>query len=258
MKVLKILNSTMKDVLASAKRANGFECLGLLASQKKSDVITEAPLFPSAASAAHAEAAPMAIKRLADALKTDGMIPRGIWHSHGDLDVFHSATDHGTMNRFLPAMAQWNFERPRPPILAPSIIDSDSAVLPQLDSQNLCFTLKGSTIPGMEAQERVHWENIKIRFTKIHKKPRAILEADRLILEGGYVIMTLDLPEGSTIACSKEDHAPMRVATVYSLVVNVRGGECAECLVIHDLNGEYITQNEVCNIQRVEENDGKI
>jgi proteasome lid subunit RPN8/RPN11 len=248
MRTLRMTKETMAYILDAARAANGNETMGLLAGRRGSDAVTDARVLQANASGTYAEAEPMTIKRCADELVTSRLIPKGLWHSHGNLGVFHSGIDNRTMKQLLPAMAPWNFERPRPMVPAPTVTDMDSAVLPLPDSQVLRFTLLEPPINGMEGNTRVQWSDISTRFGDVLEKPRAILEDDHLVLEGGSVLLLLGIPEGASITSRKEDHAPLRIATLYSLVVNNHGKTHAECLVVHDIDGYQVLQQEPCTI----------
>ncbi len=258
MATLKITQSAMTRVLAAARKADKQECMGLLAAPRDSSIVTVMQLLPATASEAYATADPVAIKQCAEALLARRLVPRGLWHSHGYFSVFHSATDHTTLHRLLPAMAPWSFERPRPTILAPTVTASDTATLSTVDGQVLRFSLLGTAIPGLEAYERVRWDSISTRFVETDQAPQARFEATCLHLEGGGVVISLGIPEGASVICQKEDNAPFRCARLYSLVINSAGERCAECLIIHDIEGRSLVQQEPCNIDVSEDDDGTI
>ncbi len=108
---LKITHGLLHAIDVEVQLADSFECLGLLASERGADWVTDMEVLPARASASHAEAAPIAVARAAESLRSRGLVPRGLWHSHGHLPVFHSGTDHGTIDRLLPGMAAWNLTR---------------------------------------------------------------------------------------------------------------------------------------------------
>lgn len=258
MATLKITQRVMIRILAAAKKADDKECMGLLAAPRGSSVVTAMCLLPAPASSAHATADPMVIKQGTEALLARRLVPKGLWHSHGHFSVFHSATDHVTLHRLLPAMAASNFERPRAPVLAPIVTAPDAAVLPTMDGQALRFSLVGAAIPGMDAHERAVWESITTSFVEAAHEPQARLEAIHLHLEGSGVVVSLAIPEGASVICQKEDSAAFRYARLYSVVVNSAGESCAECLTIHDIEGRSLIQQKPCDIDMTEDDDGTL
>lgn len=253
MTTLTITRQLIDRIRSAALAAGANECMGLLASPLGSGAVTEMCLLPATASVAHAEAAPAAIKQCAEELLARRLVPRGIWHSHAHGAVFHSQTDQSTMHRLLPAMAAWNFERPRVSLLAPTITAPDTAVLPIVDGRILTFSLLGAPIPGMEAHERTAWAGITISFGEAQPEPRAIFAATHLQLEGGGVVATLGIPDGTSVTSRKEDSVPLSIARVYSLVVNRWGAACAECLMIYEIDGHSLTQQQPCPIEIIED-----
>lgn len=254
MTTLHITRHLLEQIQLAAVYADGRECMGLLASPAGSTVITEMRLLPAVVSASSAEAAPMAIKRCAEELTTHSLVPRGLFHSHGHFGVFHSSTDQSTLGRLLPAMAAWSFKRLPARVLAPTVTGPDEAVLPMADGHVLTFMLLGPPIPGVEANERAAWTSIHTHFVETSpQEPQARHTAIHLHLEGGGMAVTLAVPEGASISCRKEDFAPLRVACLYSLVVNSRGEACAEALFVYDIDGQCLTQQEACEIKMVED-----
>jgi len=249
---------TFARILAAARVADDQECMGLLAGSSSSPVVTAMLQLPATASSAHAMAEPAAILQGAEALRARRLVPKGLWHSHGRFGVFHSGTDHATLRRLLPAMAPWNFERPRAAILAPTVTAPDAALLPTLDGQVWHFALLGAALPDREAHERVVWDSMRTHFTKTEDEPRAVLAMTHLHLEGGGVALTLGIPEGASVICQQQDRASLRRASLYSLVVNSQGDQCAECLMVYDLDGQSLTQQEPCAVTLLEDTDGTL
>lgn len=258
MATLAMTQRAMTRILAAAKKADANECMGLLAGPRGLPLVTAARLLPATASAAHATADPVAIKQCAEALLARRLVPKGLFHSHGHLHVFHSATDHATLNRLLPAMAPWNFQRPGAAIRAPTVIAPDAAILPTADGQVMRFSLVGAAIPGIDAHQRAAWDSITTSFGAAEHAPQARLEATHLHLEGSRVVVSLGIPEGASVSCQQEDNAPFRCAYLYSLVVNSAGERCAECLIIRDIEGHSLIQQEPCDIDLSEDSDGTL
>jgi len=248
----------MERILESAGNAGGKEQMGLMASPKKVEEITDFSVLQSIATSCHAEASPAAVKECAETLSSRQLIPRGIWHSHGHMNVFHSVTDHETMARLLPAMAPWNFIRPHPHILSPSITGTDSAVLPLLDGTTMKFHLRGAAFPDSEATEMIEWAKITHTFDRKYADPHAVIGPNRLNLSGGGVAISLEFQEGAGLFCKTEDTSPLRSATTYSLVVNERGSSCAECVIIHDIDGFSFTDRKPCAIRVIGKSHGSI
>lgn len=244
----------MSWLVACARAAGRIECMGLLASPMAGSCpeITAACLLPAQASRSHAVAEPVVIKQAMVKLQAGRLRPRGLWHSHADHPVYSSATDNLTVARLLPAMAEWNFQRPRPAWLAPVVTGPDQAVLPLLDGQSLHFTLLGPEVPGLEANEQVAWSGITTSFSQ-QCRPRVLQEADLLRLEAGGVTLTLGIPEGASLRSQRQEIAAVRTAQMGSLVVNNRGESYAEVLVIHDLGGQALMHKEPCAVELIED-----
>jgi hypothetical protein len=247
---LEIMADVKDQIMSYAREACADERMGLLASKSGSDsgVIVGACLLPASASRSHAEATPLAIQQAAERLRASFLVPSGLWHSHGAHAVFHSALDDDTVSRLLPAMAEWNFERSRPRHLAPVVTAPDEAVLPLPDGQALHFMLLGPEVPEFEAHQRARWGGITISFGGVGKAPCAVHNADFLRLNGGGVTLTLGLPQGTSLTSRIDDIAPLRVAHLYSLVVNNRGDEYAEAMTVLEFDDQSIIQKGSCQI----------
>lgn len=245
---LKITEPVLEAILRAAKSAASLECMGLLASGiGDQSVITAACLLPAQASGSHAEADPVALRQAAESFFARRQRPAGLWHSHGNHGVFHSATDDHTVVRLLPAMAEWNFHRPALPVTVPTVTEQDSAVIPLDDGRWLRLILKGLAIPGMAgAHERAAWESIEVKFSQQKCGPQAIHESTFLRLLAGGVELRLGLPEGATLVSTIEDPATVRSARLFSLVVNRRGDKYAEAVTVHDLHGESYVSKRPC------------
>jgi proteasome lid subunit RPN8/RPN11 len=244
-----IHRETLEEIDRAAKIAGNNECMGLLASPRESPAITNMCILPAVASAAHAEASPLALRAHMESLVSKGLIPRGIWHSHGKLPVFHSGTDHGTMERLLPAMAPWNFARPAHAIASPAVTASNSAVLPLADGRVMTFTITGSSLPEGYGYELAEWRGISTTFgTDPDAVQAAGFDGAVLALEGRGVRIELGIPEGATVQSCVQDRASYRTSTLFSLVVNVRRERFAEGLEVLDIGGESRTRVIPCDI----------
>jgi proteasome lid subunit RPN8/RPN11 len=247
---LEIVGDVIDEILNHAREARADEVMGLLASKIGTDsgVVTAACLLPATATPSRAEAAPPAIQQAAERLRANGLRPVGLWHSHGSHAVFHSPTDDETVSRQLPAMAPWSFERARPRLLAPVVTSADEAVLPFDDGQALRFILLGSEVPGIEAHQRARWGSVAMAFGSATKAPCAVQGADFLRLDGGGVRITLGVPPGTSLTSRIEAIAPLRIAHLYSLVVNNRGDRYAEAMTILEFDDQTVMQKGPCEI----------
>jgi proteasome lid subunit RPN8/RPN11 len=248
---LKIRRAVLERLHEHARRAGRNECMGLLACRQQAPPgnVTAHCRLRAEASPGHAEANPEVVLRAAQRFHDRHLRPVGLWHSHGLHDVYHSHTDDTTIVRLLPAMAEWNFERPPLPLSTPAITAPDSAVLPLADGQLLRCTLLGPQIPGLDAHECVQWQRIATRFARADSKPRMTQKGRTLILKGDRVILRLEVPEGASLVTCVEDLAPYRRAQLFSIVVNQQGDTFAEALVVHDVEGETLLEKKPCEIE---------
>jgi proteasome lid subunit RPN8/RPN11 len=238
-----------------ARSAAPHECMGLLASRRgdRSGVVTDALRLRAKVSLARAVADPLGIARVVARLRRQGMIPRGYWHSHVHSAAYHSSVDDATMMRLLPGMAEENFLRPLLRPTVPMVTGSDEAWLPLPDGRALAFTLAGPLISGLDARETARWSSVSTRFRERAASPRAVQRDGYLYLSGGSVVLILGLPGDATLSSRLVDPAPLRVATMFSLVVNVRGEAFATALTVHDLDGRTFTEMGPCTIEIVEQ-----
>ena len=58
--------------------------------------------------------------------------------------------------------------------------------------------------------------------------------------------MRLGIPDGSNVISTIEDHAPIRSARLFSLVVNRRGERYAEVVSVHEVGGELHMTKRTC------------
>src|SRR5438552_868164 len=121
----------LKKIVRTARRVAPNECMGLLARRRTGQRgrVTAGILLPAQATPAEAQAAPLDIALAAAGLMDRGLVPVGIWHSHGDGGVHHSQQDDETISRILPAMAEENYERPGPQTPVPCVTAPDEAEL---------------------------------------------------------------------------------------------------------------------------------
>jgi proteasome lid subunit RPN8/RPN11 len=246
---LTIDKNVMERIFGAARDAGNNECMGLLASPRGSVMVTEMRLLPAIASATHAEASPLALRACVEELLENGLIPCGIWHSHGGMQVFHSGTDHGTMERLLPAMAGWHFERSPHVVLSPAVTAPDAALLPLKDGRLIVFEVVG---PGACGNELGKWAAVSTKFTgKPDAVPVAGFDGASLNMESNGVRIELGVPEGATVHSRVEDRAPYRSSTLYSLVVNTRRERFAECLEVKEFGGRCQTRVTACEVLTV-------
>jgi proteasome lid subunit RPN8/RPN11 len=233
-----------RKIIRHARRSVPDECMGLLARRPRGHPgkVTAICQLPALATPGHAEAAPIHISSAVRRLRSRGLVPMGIWHSHGEGGVHHSLQDDETITRFLPAMAEDNYQRPRDALLTPSVRSPDEADLPLPDGTTLHFTLLGPSLPGLDGRQRIAWTSIATHFRERSVRPRAVVNRGHLQLAGGQVVLTLGLPAGSTLESHVVDRAPVRSAHLYSLVVNAAGDAHLEVLTIHDIDGQTVVQ----------------
>jgi proteasome lid subunit RPN8/RPN11 len=260
MRDLQIDRVLFKRIVRCAKRFAPDECMGLLArrSRDRSGRVTAGCLLPAVATPGQAEAAPLDISSAVARLAHRGLVPVGIWHSHGNGGVHHSEQDDTTIARVLPAMALENYRRPVTWPLVPFVAAPDEAQLPLPDGTTLQFSLVGPPLPGTDGRERMEWCSITTRFREPARVPRAVMGTGCLHLAGGPVVLSLGLPPRCTVESQIVDRAPLRSARLYSLVVNAAGEAYAVALAIHDLDGESVIQQGHCAIETVHERRGRV
>lgn len=247
---LTIEQAVFDGILSAAAAAGSQECMGLLASGTgKGSRITGACQLPAQVSGSHAEADPLAIRRAGELFRKRRQRPVGLWHSHGSHGVFHSAVDDHTVMRLLPAMAEWNFERPRAVWPVPAVTGPDTAVVPLDDGRWLRLALVGPSIPGTDdGHEQASWACFDVARKPRKGSPRAIHKGGSIRLVAGGVELHLGVPDGANVISAIEDHAPLRSARLFSLVVNRRGERYAEVVSVHDLGGELHVAKRACGV----------
>ncbi len=248
---LRITEGALERVLGHARGAAPEECMGLLASRSgdPSRVITRAVRLRAQASEVRAEADPQSIAEVVARLRRRAFILRGCWHSHGDGEVHHSKIDDTTMRRLLPAMADENFERPAPTHLAPTVIAPDEAWLPLEDGRAHIYSLIGPPIAGFDAHETARWASVTTRFHERSVTPRAVRRGGRLNLYGGTVLIALGVPDHATLRSQLVEASALRVATMFSLVVNIQGATYGEALTVRDIDGRTFTDMGPCAVE---------
>jgi hypothetical protein len=249
---LRITAQAMQQIDTLVRVADTTECMGLLGSKPGADTVTSIEVLPARATATSAEASPLAVKHAADAMAAKDIVPRGIWHSHGRLDVFHSGTDIATIHRLLPAMAMHGYRRDGS-IAAPAVEGRDTAVLPMTDGRLMHFTLSSAPVPGTDLAEPATWTRVSVDYASTAHEPSAELSAKSLRLMAAGVIVSLGVPPATQIERRIVDRATMRCARLFSLVVNTRRHRYAQCLVVADFHGETMTKLVDCEVDVVDE-----
>jgi len=249
---LKITAGAMRQIDAVVRVADLAECMGLLGSEPGGDTVTSIEVLRARATAASAEASPLAVKRAADAMAARAIVPRGIWHSHGRLDVFHSGTDIATIHRLLPTMAMHGYVRDLS-TAAPAVEGRDTAVLPMSDGRLMLFTLVSEPIPGTDLSEPATWTRVSVDYAPTGAEPSAELSAKSLRLMSAGVIVLLEVPPCAAVERRIVDRATMRQARLFSLVVNTRRHRYAQCLVVTDVDGDTTTKLVDCEVEVVNE-----
>lgn len=247
---LKVTDQLMDRIREAAARAGANEFMGLLASRAGSPVVAEMYALDADPSPTHAVAMPLEIATRLRRLKDSGLVPRGLVHGHGRGGVFHSETDIATTSRLLPALAHPSFEAPAWMARPPTVSAPDEATLTMPDGQVLTFSLVGPEIPGADATEASEWTRVETSFGPAWQVPQVTLDGAHLYLAAGRVSLRLGIPEGARLVCSG-NAAPVRVARVWSLVVNLYGELYAECLVVYDLVGHCLTERRRCEVEIV-------
>ena len=245
-----ITAQAMREIDVAVRAADFDECMGLLASAPGDETITGVEILAAQATSAHAEASPLEVKRAADAMAARALVPRGIWHSHGRHDVFHSGTDIATIHRLLPAMAMQSYRRDTS-TLAPTVEGPDTAVLPLADGRLMLFTLTLEPIPGTDLSERATWARVSVDYPRTVPAPVAELTATSLWLASAGVAVSLGVPAGARVEQRIVDRATMRRARLFSLVVNTRRERYAQCLAVTDVAGEMTTALMDCEVEVV-------
>lgn len=255
MKKLMMLRSVRSRIQVATKAAGRRECLGLLGRRPAEEVVSAMLLLPARSSWASASAEPIAVKQAADRLAADGLVPAGLWHSHATFGVFHSGTDQETIRKLIPAMATWSYERPVPRFAAPTLIGADMAVLPTPDGMVRVFSLEGAAIPGSPDRLRAAWAEVITRFGQVQHPHQARFEGESLVLEGEEITLVLGLPPGGRLTVHTEDAAHYKVAWLHSLVVNLRGDDCVDCVSVHNCGGRAVLDQQPSSLDLVEDPD---
>ena len=252
MKNLRIADPMLRRIHALAHAAGKLECMGLLARKPDEDFASVALPLPSESTRASAVAAPLHIAQTIAKLQHDGLVPIGLYHSHGDFAVFHSGTDDETTRRMLPSFASFNFKRRA--VCGPPLIRScDEAILPQSDGYQLRILLTGESIVGTSDRLRLRWAHVSVHYPNDGDgEPQLTISRDTLILSNCDIAIHLRLPAGGAVAIIREENdAVYKVATMFSLVVNNRGDEHCERLVVREIQGESIVELGPCQIERL-------
>jgi hypothetical protein len=247
---LTISAQAMRHIDAVVRVAGAVECMGLLGSEPGSETVTSIEVLPAEATPTRAEASPLALKRAADAMAAKAIVPRGIWHSHGRFDVFHSGTDVATIDRLLPTMAMHGFRRDTP-IATPALEGSDTAALPLSDGRLMIFTLVTDPIPGTDLSAPASWARVTVDYPRAAAAPVAEMSATDVRLVSSGVALTLGVPAGARVERRIVDRATVRHARLFSLVVNTKRHRYAQSLVVADLAGEMVTSLVDCDVEVV-------
>jgi proteasome lid subunit RPN8/RPN11 len=245
-----ISSRALDEIERAARFAAHKECMGILASPPDTRAITDAYLLHADASCSHAEADPVSMKEAASQLAENNLVPRGMWHSHGSHDVYHSRTDLATIERLLPAMADSNLEPNVDDFIGPILQGPDVAAVKLADGRMLTIQLIGHQA-GVFLDPTPMWRDIAFRRTDRDAPPIAIYDR-KVALCGKGVVLELTVPEGCTVTSALKEPGS-RVARLYSLVVNNRGSHEARCLLLVEVNGLVFTRIEPCELITREE-----
>jgi len=244
---VRIHSQVLRELHSTARAHGSDECMGLLIGDPGEQAIAGAYLLEAESSPGHAEAEPITLKRAAAEIRAGGQIVRGIFHSHGKHPVFHSATDHATVARILPALAETNFERSgtRP---TPWLAGPGHAVLPLADGRVRTYALSA---PPDSLDPAPDWTHVRFERRETEKNT-AVHTAESLVLAAGGLALTLGLPDGATLSAVVSDPATARLARLFSVVVNCSGDFEAMCLIVAEVGAESFEKLLPCEILAVE------
>jgi proteasome lid subunit RPN8/RPN11 len=185
--------ATLEEIHEHAREAAPLEMMGFLGARPGEAVVSHALLLRARASAAFAEADPLAVREAVEKMTQLGYVPRGIFHSHGHGSVFHSGTDKATIARLFPAIADRNWRATDPPCRAPVVADQDIVFIPTgYGAANLKVSLLGAPIPGIGGYERVGWTFQEHRTSSVpFEEPCIQIIGNRLTSGYGHVDFTL-------------------------------------------------------------------
>jgi len=246
---LRIARATLESIFEMAREAGADECMGLLAARPGEATIDAAPPLDAEASPARAEAEPLSIRDCVEGLARKGFVPKGIWHSHGDSEPFHSNVDVETIHRLLPAMAPSNLRPLTDDDASPRVRAMDEASLPTPGGPAWRFVMNGPPVEGLAAWTRVGWSSIQTSFIPTDVEPSAQLIGNQLRLMGGGVRLDLGIPEGASLRWRRAESQAARWAHLYSLVVNSRADRFCECFVAIDVAGRITGRLEPCRLE---------
>jgi hypothetical protein len=153
----------------------------------------------------------------------------------------------------LPTFGPDNYARVLPTAVVPVVTGPDTALLPLPNGLHLTFLVEGAAVPGLDARLRSSWAGIRTDFAHPEAPSSARSDGTSLWLEAGSVRIRLGIPENSSVTQSVVDRAPLRVARLYSVVVNARGDSCAECLLVRDIDGQLLLEQMECSIAEAPE-----
>ncbi len=254
---LQIKRELFKKIVRCARRFAPDECMGLLArrSRDRSGRVTAGCLLPAVATPGKAEAAPLDISAAVARLAHRGLVPVGIWHSHGEGGVHHSQQDDTTIACILPAMALENYRRPGTGSPVPCVTGPDEAELPLPDGTALHFNLLGPPLPGCDARERMAW-SIDHDTVPLTRAGSPVCHGDHFPASCGRA-GRFEPRTSPGLHLGEPGRRPRgdAVGALYSLVVNAAGGAYALALTIHDIGGEPLIQQGPCPIETFHERD---
>jgi hypothetical protein len=128
------------------------------------------------------------------------------------------------------------------------VTEADEAVVPLDDGRWMRFSLVG---PSDGAHERMAWTRMEVAFASAQVPPRAIYEGSILRLVGGPMELRLGVPDEAMLISTIEDCSALRVARLYSLVVNRQGEQYAEALIVHEVETKQHFTKQACAISVV-------
>lgn len=187
-------------------------------------------------------------------LRDEGLVLLGACHGHGNLDTFHSCTDdENLLQRLLPGMASQALVRPPHAFPQPVVTGADSAHLPLADGRHLEFRLIGPELPDSPGcRLRPAWSTTRFAVVPV-REPNAQVGPGELTLQSDGVELVLQFTLDCQLHSRVVDRAPVRRAELFSLVVNSRGDEYVEGLVLLELATGSVAYHGPTHVEQFDE-----
>jgi proteasome lid subunit RPN8/RPN11 len=243
-----VIEAAALQAIHAAARACAAETMGLLASPPRAGgthAVTAALPLPAACSPCSAEASPKAIMQACAELAANGLVPRGIYHSH-PAAVYESGTDQASLRRIAPSIAAHNWERPARAPQPPAVSGPAQALLPGADT--VVFTLRGKHLLELAAYQPARWARVSVDFDPSRQCPQAILTPRRLTLSSAGVQLALELPPGASVVSAAIDTPGARLGYAFSLIVNRWGQQQGYAMAVLTADSHTLCEPAPCQI----------